>query len=52
MSYPMDLDDYTDQELLTELKERAEKRAMGLCDYCGRKPTTSPCKYPKRHQRT
>lgn len=50
MSYPRDLDEYSENELLEEIERRRTVRERGLCDYCGRKPTTSPCKFPERHR--
>lgn len=51
MSYPKDLNEYTDIELLEELGGRAESRAGGRCDYCGRLPIEPECKFPGRHGR-
>jgi hypothetical protein len=50
MSYPRDLDDYTEAELQGELKSREEVRALGVCDYCRRHPFTKPCKFSERHR--
>jgi hypothetical protein len=50
MSYPKDLDEYTNEELEKELRARAELRAKGICDYCGRNGASTPCKFPERHQ--
>lgn len=51
MSYPRDLDDYTDQELFRELARRAKRRKEGLCDYCTNKLNSKPvCMHPARHQ--
>jgi hypothetical protein len=36
MSYPRDLDDYSDEELVSELSRRHINRLVGKCDYCGR----------------
>ncbi len=49
MSYPRDLDEYTEAELAAEIVRRREARASGLCDYCGRPPTETPCRFPERH---
>lgn len=49
MSYPMGLDEYSDKELRQELERRLESRGQGLCDYCGRKATKSPCRFALRH---
>lgn len=51
MSYPRDLDEYSEYELITELKERALKRNSGRCDYCNRHlGDGDPCKFPERHR--
>lgn len=51
MSYPKDLDEYTDQELSRELTHRAERRYHGRCDYCHRlRDEGEPCKFPRRHR--
>lgn len=50
MSYPKDLDEYTQAELEAEIELRSKRRAAGLCDYCNRRAGTSPaCKFPERH---
>lgn len=49
MSYPMGLDEYSEERLLQELLERAKSREQGLCDYCNREPSTPSCKFPERH---
>ena len=50
MSYLRDLDEYRELELVSELTRRAQAREQGVCDYCGRTPsTTAPCKFPDRH---
>jgi hypothetical protein len=49
MSYPRDLEEYRTGELIEELERRAAHRRAGLCDYCGRTPSTPPCKFPQRH---
>jgi len=50
MSYPLDLDEISEENLRGELKRREQHWQAGLCDYCGRKPETPPCKFPDRHQ--
>lgn len=50
MSYPKNIEEYTDAELTLELTRRADLRRNGLCDYCARPPGTEPCKFPKRHR--
>lgn len=50
MSYPMDLDEYTTDQLQRELDERKKRHAAGKCSYCVRDHDTSPaCKFPRRH---
>ena len=46
----MGLDEYTERILINELVKRKEKREKGLCDYCGRDPESSSCRFPKRHK--
>lgn len=50
MSYPKDLDEYTDEHLRSELAQRKTMRDRGVCDYCARTPDTRPCKFPDRHR--
>lgn len=50
MSYHVDLDEYTELQLLDELERRKKVRKRGLCDYCGMpRKTTASCKFPERH---
>jgi len=49
MSYPRDLEEYSEVELQDELKRRQNARDHGFCDYCGRRFDTPPCKFPWRH---
>lgn len=49
MSYPKDLDEYTDVELSAELLSRANRRSAGRCDYCDNYRNEGPCKFPQRH---
>lgn len=57
MSYPRDLDEYTDDELQGEINRRSICVARGFCSYCGgnlRENTTSgwsSCRFPDRHGR-
>lgn len=51
MGYPRDLQDYEDHELVRELERRVSVRRQKLCDYCGRSPEETPCRYPNRHYR-
>lgn len=50
MSYSLDLDEYSEKRLREELRHRRKLRRAGKCDYCGRDPSTPPCKFPERHK--
>lgn len=50
MSYPKDLDEYDDEELMEELDKRAVRRKRGICDYCGQKFEAPSCRFPHRHK--
>lgn len=50
MSYPRDLDEYTEDELRKELTRRIEARSKGNCDYCGRPGDSTPCRFDARHE--
>lgn len=50
MSYPLDLDEISDEKLLAEVQRRAALRMKGLCTYCERPGDTRPCKLPERHE--
>lgn len=53
MSYPMDLDDYSDERLGEELQRRYGCRQSGTCDYCGRALRSEPaCSKPQRRDMT
>lgn len=53
MSYPRDLEDYTDDELAYELARRCAERYKGNCDYCRSPREEQPCAQGKvRHSRT
>lgn len=49
MSYPIDLDEYSEDRLKGELARRKKLRAKGLCDYCERSWETKPCAQSDRH---
>lgn len=55
MSYPRGLDEYSDDELRSELDRRDRARRAGRCDYCGGwlgQPTASgheSCRFPTSH---
>jgi hypothetical protein len=50
MSYPIDLDEYTEKQLRDELVRRESLQRKGRCDYCGRPNTSEWCKFPDRHR--
>lgn len=50
MSYPRDLDDYTQSELEAELSRRQRLCDARRCDYCGQPYGAPKCRYPSRHQ--
>ena len=50
MSYPIDLDEYTEFTLHKELERRKRLRELDLYDYCARKPNTKPCMFRRRHR--
>jgi hypothetical protein len=50
MGYSRSLDEYREDALLAELALRRSRRQQGVCDYCARKPDTSPCRFPERHR--
>jgi hypothetical protein len=35
VSYPKDLDEYTDEQLVAEIDRRRYAESKGLCSYCG-----------------
>jgi hypothetical protein len=49
MSYPLDLDEYSEDRLRKELNDREADRRKGLCDYCKRSPSDTACRFPDRH---
>jgi hypothetical protein len=49
VSYPKDLDEYTDAQLDAEITRRARLAQKGLCTYCGQPSAADPCKFPERH---
>jgi hypothetical protein len=50
MSYPLDLDEYSERSLQAELELRASLRSQGLCDYCRQTGDKPACKFPERHK--
>lgn len=50
MSYPKDIDDYSDKELIVELARRCAERSLGRCDYCRRPKTDSACGSGRHNQ--
>lgn len=47
MSYPKDLDEYSNKELQDELDRRAKYAKQGKCTYCRHLYT---CRFPGRHR--
>lgn len=47
----IDLDEYDEQKLRDEITRRENARRNGDCDYCGRDGSTTPCKFPLRHEK-
>lgn len=50
MSYPIDLDEMDEDDLVAEIQRRKLMRSMGRCDYCGSKDRSRKCKMPMRHE--
>ena len=50
MGYPRDLDEYSEEELAEEVRQRATLRAQGKCDYCKGTDLNRPCRFPDRHR--
>lgn len=50
MSYPRDLNEIPERELIFELRRRRQARRQGVCDYCGRYRQSEPCRFVERHQ--
>ncbi len=44
------LDEIDEEHLWDGIHRREALRKRGLCDYCERKPSTRPCKFPERHR--
>ena len=49
VSYPRDLDEFTEEELREKLARREECRARGVCDYCEKNGNAPKCRFPRRH---
>lgn len=49
MSYPRSLDEIPRLELSREIRRREQCNQVGACDYCERRPESTPCRFPKRH---
>lgn len=45
----MDLDEYSEEQLIKELTRRYDLTGKGKCSYCGRPTSEDPCRFPKRH---
>lgn len=53
MSYPTDLDEYEDREIIQEFARRAKLAEEHKCSYCGKPYGSEPiCKFPHRHNPT
>lgn len=50
MSYPRDLDEYSDDELEAERQRRVKLRARGQCPYCRQDFEDPPCRHPEQHR--
>lgn len=50
MSYPKDLEDYSDDQLSDELARRNRCRVELRCDYCERLQSSPPCRHADRHR--
>ena len=51
MSDPVELNEIHEDMLWEEIERRRMARIEGLCDYCGREPSTPECQFPMRHRR-
>lgn len=49
VSYPVDLDEMSEDKLRAELVRREEARRESKCGYCGRSAAETSCKFPERH---
>jgi hypothetical protein len=49
VSYPRDLDEYSDEELREEIARREDCRARGVCSYCGKNGNATKCRFKDRH---
>lgn len=49
MTYSAVLDEIATADLMGELSHRRKLHATATCDYCGRKPVESPCRFGRRH---
>lgn len=52
MSYPKDLDEYTDVEIRAEIRRRARAALEGRCSYCHQALDAKPCRYGELHKPT
>lgn len=50
MSFPRDLDEYTIDELIEELRRRQRALAQEQCPYCQRSLSGPACRYPEQHR--
>lgn len=49
VAHHAELDELAETALERELLNRQLARSEGRCDYCGRRPSTRPCKMTLRH---
>lgn len=51
MSYPKELDEYTDEELEKEIQRRAKLNNEGKCTYCNKLGSSPFCKQYSQHKK-
>jgi recombinational DNA repair protein RecR len=44
------LNEYSDTELARELHIRSRRRAVGVCDFCGKARDEDVCRFSDRHR--
>lgn len=49
MAYQVCFEEHSDIELISELARRVDCRLAGVCDYCSRPGSATPCRFPTRH---
>lgn len=50
MSYPKDLDEYTTDELVSEINQRDTRLARGKCTYCNYELAKCTCKLSRSNE--